>query len=446
MAATLGVLDKNYVSGLTLFDEREIMSGIVNVNDVESFCDLWKRLGYATPTKMHTYYHHINRDNFVSGDTTGATIVGSGSAATLTGVTLTAASYGFFRKRDVVRLPNGKQAWVVSVTPGGGQDTLVLQSVDGTNLTLVAGNIIYLSGVAMTENDSNRSPQRFGKDAISNRVQIFSESSTATDIQMMTATTQDSAGKPYYVKEHIEKLKHLQLLMSLAMIQSRVSGDGFETGSSATMNENGYGAQTTRGLDQYIETYGSTRSNTTTNVVVYADISAQQDALISKKAPKSFYLLGATRAFRPLNTYLKGLGSGGVSSVRMNVDGRAVDLQVDQYTDSGFTYKFMPVKTFDHSSIVSTSVIGSCLNYIPEGMVMTDEGAKPYLSLRYLNTSALPLTTGANAKWVDMILETRNGKLTNGNGTQNNASTAWDAWVGLDALAMQHALRERVIF
>lgn len=445
MSASVGVLGKQYVSALDLFDERDIRKGIVNISDVESFADAWKLMGAFTPTKVPWYYHHINEENIPVGDTTGATIVGSGTPD-LTGVKLTAAGYGFFRQRDVVDV-GGKNAWVISVTPASGQDTLVLKSVDGSNLTLVAGSKIYWVGVALTESDTNRLALRFGSSAIYNHVQIFQEGSTSTDIQTMSETTDSDA--PYYVQDHIDKLKHMKLGLSLTALKGQISVARFSDASPALAGTNTYGAQTTRGLDQYVSTYGSTRSNATTAVVVRADISATQDALIAKKAPKSLMVLGGTAAFRPINDYLKGLGSASVQSVRMNVDGRFVDLQVDEFADSSFRYKFMPIKTFDYlTAIPLASVVGSSLYYIPEGRVsLKDNSTAPYFNMRYLQQSRLPVQTGPNAKWNNMILETQSGKLApQSNGTVNNFSTSWDAWFGVDILGAQHMLRERTIF
>lgn len=447
MAATTGIIGKQFVSAIDMMDARDINPKVIDVTRVKSFCDVMKLMGQYRPTKVPWYYHHVNEENFAIGDTTGATITGSGTP-TLNGVTLTAGSSGFFRQRDVVDV-NGKNAWVLSVTPNAGQDTLVLKSVDNTNLTLVAGGLLYARGNANTEADNKISNLRFKTIPYYNHIQIMSEVDEGTDIQSMSEVEVEAPDgtKLYTRMSHFDKIDHLNLKLSVVAFAGQISLARFSDAVPTLADV--YGAQTTRGIDQYVSTFGSTRQNATTNVVVYGDISAQQDALLARKAPKVFNVFGATRAFRPLNTYLKGLGSSGVQSVRMPVNGREVDLTVERYQDSGFEYRFVPLNLLDHPQLFpSTSIVGSSLYYIPDGMVSTKSGTKlPYLSMRYLETSGLPVKTGPQAQWKNMILESHEGAIAPiPTGGRMAATTRWTTWQGVDMLAAQHTLRERVLF
>jgi len=126
MGFSTGAQNFANVSAISYLHKREILKGLVDVNNEEGFMDILGLAGAYESVNQPSFNHFVESRNSILLDTTGATIVGSGSSPTLTGVTLTSATSGYARKGLKVKLPNGGVAQVTAISTSGGQDTLTL--------------------------------------------------------------------------------------------------------------------------------------------------------------------------------------------------------------------------------------------------------------------------------------------------------------------------------
>lgn len=449
MPASTGVISKQYVSILDLMDKREIKRGVVDVHQDRKFADLIKLMGRYSPTSMPWYYQHYRENLMGIGSTTGKTITGSGTA-TVT-APLTAATSGQFRKGDIVRLKNGKNARVQNVTTSSGEDTLTLKSVDNTNLTFVSGDPVIWISNADSEAGTSRTGRRHATFTAYNHVQIFWDTVEETDINRMSATEQEGKDGKNFIAYlgHESAIDTINLALAGAAFAGQISAARFSDGSGASLlGENGYGVQTTGGIDQAADTLGFKRGLSTLGTVTMADIAALQDLAIAAKASKKFMVMGSTAAQRPIMNFLKNLGSGGLSAVRMNIDGRTVDMNVEQWMYSGFTYEFMPLEGFDNPNMFPAGVsdISKCLYYIPkDNVALVGGGSAPRFSMRYLDNRKLG-ASGPNVKWSDLIMEQWSGGLApNPTSPEMKGSCTFRTYQGVEILGAQHFGKETVL-
>lgn len=214
------------------------------------------------------------------------------------------------------------------------------------------------------------------------------------------------------------------------------------TDANTVTNGGGSGAvQTTRGVDKYIELYGTTLVDGTLGTFQKANIDNACDVLTASRAPLDYLVVGGKAARRAVDTYWKSLGSSGVNSVRLVVDGREIDLTVDRVTYGGYTWNYATMPILDHPTMFSQTVIAKSLYYIPYNNMVQVEGggSQPAIQVRYIPN---PSPFGS-----EMIGESQDGALNpiNPTGTQQAWITMWTARQGLECLGVQHFMRQRVI-
>lgn len=449
MPASVGTVNKQYVSILDLMDVREIKKGVIDVHQDAQFADLIKIMGRYTPTSMPWYSQHYRENLIGIGSTVGQTITGSGTP-TLT-VPLTAATSGQFRIGDLVRLINGKVGRIQNVVSAAA-DTLTIKSVDNTNLTFVAGNPVIWIGMAGQEAGTSRSPMRHRTVTAYNHVQIFWDTVSETDINRMSATEQvGKDGKNFIAYlAHQSAIDTINLAVSGTAFAGQLSGTKFSDATPTLPGESGgYGVQTTMGVDQYVDTKGFKRNLTTLGTVTIGDIAAFQDLALAAKAGKKFMVMGSTAAQRPFVNYLKNLGSGGLAPVRLNIDGRAVDLNVEQWMYSGFSYEFMPLQGFDNPNMFPAGVsdISKNLYYIPkDNVALVGGGNAPRFGMRYLDNKGKLGVGGPNVKWSDLIMEQWDGGLApNPTSAVRVGNCTFTTYQGVEILGAEHFGRETVL-
>lgn len=447
--ATIGNLDKKYVSALTLQDQRDIDGRVIDIAGESSFIENIKMLGRAKPAKVPWFYLHTNEAIYGIGDTTGETVTGTGTA-TITATT-TVATSGQFRKDDILKL-GLKNARVYSKSTSGGKDTFVLHSVDGSNITFVAGGKLVWSSNAAAEGSGQRENLRHKTEAYYNHIQILNESVKSTDISNLT-TIEAPEGSTYTVKQHADAVLRLQKAISGMMIGGQISTTRFSDANPALADAAGYGVQTSMGLDQYTTMYGGYRALTTLGTVVIADMDTREDAMIAKRlVNKNLVVMGSIRSMRPYSSYLLNLGSSGITSVRMNIDGREVNMSVQKWTrPGGFSYEFMPCNTFNDPSMYPVEAgvtdIGQCLYYLPKDSVNVEGGGTAErFRIRYLDQQAHIKSSGPNVKWSDLIKETITGGLAPvPTGTDRTLEGNWVSYQALECAGAQHFYKEKTV-
>lgn len=449
MAVTQGTLNKAYVSAIAFLDQRDINPNLIDVARDAQFTDIMKVVNRYKEAKVPIYNHFVNNDVFA---TAVINSVSSGYGTSRMTVVLTAATGGYARVGDLVRISNtnstGRQARIMSVSSVSSVDTIVLQSVDNTPLFAATNDTITFQSNAFSEKSDSPASRRYPVTRYVNQVQVFREADEITDIQKVSKIEITINGQPYYTPlQHIYKLKALNGFISAQMIAGVQSTTLFSD-ANPVLADSGNPIQTTMGLDQYITTYGISDAVATLGTVTFSDVDTMIDNFLANKAPlQQMGWLGSV-ARRPWDVWLKNLGSSGVTSVRLNIDGREVDLMVDRFTYGNMELEFVHLPIFDHPQLFPYGIVPEMVGSVyltPKDKVQVEGGGmEPRLQIRYLPK---PMAGGSN-------ISSSNGIITEWNtGALAPIPTSsvmvwhtdWYTNQGLEVLGAKHMQRFRVV-
>lgn len=445
--ASVGIINKSYVSVLDpLVDTREIAKQVTDLYNEDELTDLLLLGDRKEVTQQPIFYDFVNETLFKLLDTTGATVTGSGTPLITTKGTV--ATSGHARKNDMAKFADNNVGLIQSVTTAGGQDTVVIKSVNGTNITHVAGEKISIISMAVGENSESPVNIRYGLSSYSNKVQIFRETSKITDVQNATTIEVTINGSNRWVaKDHIDKTIKLKGSINAAMWGSDMSTTNFTDASPALVDQisvtnggGGGGVQTTRGVDKYAESYGTLLNNATLGTNVMGDLNDALDAIQAARGPKNYLVVGSDKSLRQVSAFYKGLGSGGVTSARLAVDGKEVDFNVDRATWGATTLNYAPLGILNHPVLFSQTIIAKSLYYIPYDMKVNVDGggSKPAFGIKYF-----PSQSNFGNDMIEEIHYGANSKV-NPNGTQAAMMTDWKTTQGLQVLGAQFIVRQKV--
>lgn len=447
--STYGNISKQYVSALDpLLDTREINKLVTDVYNDDMLTDI---LGWADrklPTVQPFYSTYINSSLFNLVTVTSAT---PGTASTSQTIVLTAGTSGQVKVQDEVKLTDNTVGIVYSVSTTSGVDTIVVKAVAGANMVVTAADKLGIFSVAMGERADAPSNERFGVTRYFNKYQIFPITSEITDVQNASTVEITVQGSDkYVVKDHYEKTIKLKGMINAAFIGGDMSVTSFSDTTPYLTDQNivsggggGGAVQTTRGVDKYIELYGisAAASSYATSTVSLADLAAMLDFLTAARAPLDYLVAGGKAARRAYDNLLKNLGSSGVTSARMVIDGREIDYTVDKVTYGGYNLNFATMPILDHPSLFSQVIISKSLYWIPynKQVKVLGGGYDPAIRVRYVPNQA--------KYGNDMIGEVHGGALSpvNPNGFVQEWKVVWNTIQGLECLGVQHFGRQRVL-
>lgn len=448
MAVTQGTLNKAYVSAIAFLDQRDINPSLIDVARDAQFTDIMKVVNRYKEAKVPIYNHFVNNDVFAT-----ATIssVSSGYGTSKMTVVLTAATGGYARIGDLVRISNtnstGRQARIMDVTSVSSVDTIVLQSVDNTPLFAATNDTITFQSNAFGEKSDTPASRRYPVTRYVNQVQVFREADEITDIQKVSKIEITINGQPYYTPlQHIYKLKAFNGFISAQMIAGVQSTTLFSDANPVLADANGNPIQTTMGLDQYITTYGISDEVSVLGTVGFDDANTLIDNFLANKAPLDQLGWLGSKARRPWDVWLKNLGSSGVTSVRLNIDGREVDLMVDRFSYGNATFEFVHLPIFDHPQLFPYGIVPEMVGsvyFTPKDKVQVEGGGmEGRLQIRYLPK---PMA-GGNSQSNGIITEWNTGALAP---IPTNSLMVWHTdWYtnqGLEVLGAKHMQRFRVV-
>jgi hypothetical protein len=445
-----GILSKAYISAIDSdLDVREINKKVTDLYNEKSLTSIMNLAGNKVVTKAPVYKTFVNESLFKLGDTTGATVTGSGSATINT--KLTAATSGYVRKQDLILFPDGNSGIVQSVTTASSQDSLVIKSVNGTNITHTAGEQLSIYSMAFGENSVSGDNIKYTMTKYSNKYQIFKEFSKITDIANAHAIEVEVNGSNrVVVKDHFEKRMRLEGAINAAFWAGDMSATTFTDSSPAITDQytsgsdGGGGVQTTRGVDKYVSTYGTLLTAASLTAYALADLDDACDTLTAKRAPAKQLVLGADKAIRRISTYFKALGSSGVQSAQLMVNGKEIDFNVSQVTHGKYEFNYASLPILDHPNLFSQTVMAKSLYYLPYDHKVKVYGDGGESSQAALATRYVPAqTTQGN----EMIGEIHTGGLSPFGSTDSSLSwkTDWVSYQGLEFLAPQFAVRQKVL-
>lgn len=450
MAASLGTISKSFVSALDpILDTREINRLITDIYNEDELSDIMGLADRKIPTKQPIYYTFYDDPLIKFLDTTNGTVGTSGTAnVTLTGIT--AATSGYARPDDLVMFTNNMVGIIRTVVNSSGQDTITIRSVSGGNLTCTAGDKVSLFSRAMGENSYTPANLRFGLSKTTNKYQLFRETSRITDVQAASTIEVEFQGKPYYTfKDHWEKTVLLKSQINAAFWGGDMSNTSFSDTNASLIDQvtdpsglSGSGnIQTTRGVNKYIDLYGT--GLVTGNLGTYnqANLNDITTNLVAARAPKDYLVVGSTAAISTIDTFFKNMGSSGVNSVRLVVDGKEIDFTVSKVTYGRFTYNYAVMPILDHPVTFGYSTIPKNLFFLPYNNRVKVEGggSDAQIRVRYVPRQG-PYGN-------DLIDEIYTGAFSpvNPNGAGAFIGVDWTTKQGLELLAGQHCMKQQVV-
>jgi hypothetical protein len=425
-----------------MIDTREINELATDLYNEDALTDIlnWANRKKVISTGQPVYYTWVNEPLFQQ---IIPSSISSGSGSTLITMVMTAGTSGKTKVQDIIKFTDNNVGIVRSVTPASGIDTIVVKSVSGANIVVTANDKLAIISVAMGEKSSAPAPARYGNVKYSNKVQIFSETSEITDVQnAATVTVKVNGSDKWLVRDHVEKKILLKGKINAALIGGDMSVTSFSDVNPTLTDQNsgGLGVQTTRGLDKYVELYGTTL-NAGSGATSIGSIDDALDNMTATRAPLDYLVVGGMKAIRKASALWKGFGSAGISNVRLVMDGKELNLNVDKVSYGGYTLNYATMPILDHPILFSQTVISKSLYYIPYNkQVRVDGGgSQPAIQVRYIPNQS-PFGN-------DMIGESYDGALAvpNPTGTVQKWTTLWTSTQGLEVLGAQFFIRQQVV-
>jgi hypothetical protein len=442
---------KSFVSAIDFLDQRDIDPNIYDQSRDKAFTDIMKMVNRYKPATMFNYHNFVNNDVYE---------VGTVSAVSTTGLaqiqfTINTAST-FPRVGDLIMTSNsnnvGKQARIQTVTFGSGTAVLTVRSVGGNSAAFYAtvGDKVAFSSNAFAEKSDAPTNRRYGLTKYYNLIQIFREVDEVSDIQKV-AKIEVNVGGDYHILPYqtVQKYIKLQGDISVQMLAGVQSSTLFNDSNPFLSDPtSGLPIQTTGGLDWYVTTYGISDQAAVLGTFGFTELDAIIDNFIANKAPTDQMVFMGSKAYRVISKFLKNLGSSGVTSVRLMIDGKTLDFEVEHLSYGGYEFDFVHVPIFDHPQLFSTSLradVNGSLYFVPKDQVDTvDNGRQPRMQIRHTPTPFMG--NAANKSANGIITEWRTGALAEiPTSSTMQLHTDWETGQGLECLAVKHFQKYRIV-
>lgn len=445
MSTTRGTTTKALVTGIAYLDTREINKNVIDVANEADFDDLMQLIGGYRPTDQPSYHNFVNEDLFQVLTFDAGGVAGSGTVT----LTVTITTTGFARRGLKLKFSNGKVGYINSViTTAGGKDSFTIKSVDGTNLTAVAGDKVAALGIVMGEGSDEVQALTYGLTKYFNLVEHMKDKTEITDIQK---TSKVEVGTGYYAYlQAINQAQSFKTSISATLIAGVKSVNEYGTASPTIVDEYGGSMQTTGGLDQEISSYGISDTLVAPGTATVADVDDLLDQITAVKGPAEYLLLGSDVAWRRYDNLWKNMGSSGVTSGRLNMDGKEVDFNVEKVNYGKYKLDFASLGLQDHPQIFNfsgASAIAKNIYGIPKDKVKTQAGpggkggVQSRLGVRYL-----PNPQQGNNQGTPIIREWYTGGLAANPTSGKEVLTCHISTTqGLEALGVRQMFKQRVL-
>lgn len=447
MAASTGIESMGYISALDpVLLTRDINKNITDIYNEVELSDILNMADRKVPAIQPVYYTFYD-DQLVKSITVTSN---TGTGTVQVTPALTAGTSGYARIGDLVMFTDNTVGWISAVSSSSGIDTLTIKSVAGSNITLGASDTLSLFSRAVGENSATGQNLRFGLAKTTNKLQITRMESRITDVaNAVTLEVEFQGQQKWFFKDHWEKkvLMKSQINAAIwggdmsvtsysdtnAFLLDTVTGDGGLAGNGPV--------QTTRGINKYVDLYGVALVNGDLTQYQKANLDNLVQVLLNVRADKKQLVCMGTLSKTKIDTYIKNLpSSGGVNSVRLVVDGKEVDFDVDKFTYGKFEFNLAVVPMFDHPVTLASGTIPDNIYCLPYDNKVKVEGggSEAQIRLRYF-----PRQT---AYGDDMTSEIHYGALNriNPNGVGMYWGTDWYSVFGLEMLAPQQVVKQRV--
>lgn len=451
MAVTQGVVIKSFVSAIDFLDQRDIDPNIYDQSRDRAFTDIMKIVNRYKPATMFFYNNFVNSDVYEVGT------ISSVSTTGLAQITFTINTASTFpRVGDLIKTSNvnnkGKQARVQTVSFGSGTATLTVRSVGGNASPFYAtvNDLVQFGSNAFAEKSDAPTNRRYPVTKYYNTIQIFREVDEISDVQKV-AKIEVNVGGDYHILPYqiVQKVIKLNGDISVQMLAGDQGSTLFNDSNPFLSDPtSGLPIQTTGGLDWYVTTYGITDQAAVLGTFGFTELDDIIDNFIANKAPTSFMCFMGSRSYAVVSKFLKNLGSSGVTSVRIIVDGRQLDFEVEQLKYRGYEFDFIHIPLFDHPQLFSATLVSDVngsIYFVPKDQVDTvDNGRQPYMQIRYTPTPFMGTAPNKSANGI--ITEWRLGALAEvPTSSVMQLQTNWETAQGLECLAVKHFQKYQVV-
>lgn len=450
MPVTQGTVIKSFVSAIDFLDQRDIDPKLYDQSRDRAFTDIMKIVGRYKPAKMFNYHNFVNNDVY--------------EVATISSVTSTGLSQIIFvvntastfpRVGDVVRTSNanniGKQARIQAITYGSGTATITVRTGSNSVAFFAAvSDQVTFSSNAFAEKSTAPTNRRYGLTKYFNLIQIFREVDEISDVQKVAKIEVEVNGQySMLAYQTIQKAIKLQGDISVAMLVGQQSATQFgDTAPHLADPVSGLPIQFTGGLDWYTTTYGISDQAAVLGTFSFIEVDDMIDNWIANKAPNDQMGFMGTKVKRILDKYFKNTGSSGVTSVRLNIDGKSIDFNVDHISYGGFELDFVYVPIYDHPQLFSTTLspdVSGSIYWVPKDNIQTvDGGNAPRIQIRHTPTPFMG--SSANKSSNGFVTEWRTGALAEiPTDSTMQLHTDWETAQGLECLGVKHFQKYRIV-
>lgn len=433
---------KALVTGIALLDTREINPNVFDVANEAGFDDLMQIAGRYKPTDQPNYHHFVNEDLFQQLVIDNAGVTGSGTPT----LTITITATGFARRGLKLKFKDGKVGYISSaITTASSKDSFTVKSVDGTNLTAVAADKMNPMGIVTGEGSDEVDPMTYGLTKYYNLVEHMKDKTEITDIQKASKIT---VGDGYYAfLQAVNQAQAFKSQISATLIGGVKSVSEFGGTANLITDKDGNPMQTTGGLDGEIKAYGVNDSVATAGTVALSDYDDLCDQLTAVKAPHGFTVLSNDGAKRKTDTMWKNMNSAGISSVKLNFDGKEIDFNAESVGYGNFNFKYAYLKMLDHPQLFGGTGIAKSIYGIPDGSVKVQAGPggaggmEPRIGVRYMANNRVNANEGTN-----IIREWYTGALAPNPTSGKEVLTAhFSTTQGLEAIGTRQMFRQTVL-
>lgn len=398
----MATYDKNFISSIHFLDKREILSQVLDVqNEDPSFLDVMEGMRRSIPTSSAVFHNYVNEPIYEK-------------------LTLASGTNAKLRAGDiVVNTANNEQYYVKNPADLNAGANVVQLSGTAASIAL-NGEVVVISN-AHGEGSGAPAGLRYGLKKYSNKAQIFKNSYKLTDIELTNKISVQFNGQEYYMyaAQH-QALMKFRLDIAYAMIFGKGNASTFSSfGDDATATSSidystavtqvtdadGNAIQFTKGLVEWCKdgldfTGSAGDTNDYVGDATLADFGSIVTQMDKVRAPYEYMLFTGTGAKIGLDNLIKGLGSSGISSVRVNVDGTSADFGMEQFSLYGrkFITKAFPMFSHVGGENALANATDTVL-FVPNDRIKTHAGSGMVdrMRVRYLEG---PNTNLAYKEWM----------------------------------------------
>ena len=404
----MSTYNKNFISSIHFLDKREILSQVLDVqNEDPSFLDVMEGMRRSVPTSSAIFHNYVNEPVYEK-----LTLTGTAAGDNLTNAKI--------RKGDVIVDVANNTMWFVKNNASLEGSNIV--KLGGSGTSIADGATVVVISNAHGEGSGAPAGLKYGLKKYSNKVQIFKNSYQLTDVELTNKISVQFNGQEYYMyaAQHNALMKFRNDIAYALLFgkgnASTFSGFGNDFTSATTAGQIGGTAVTqvvdadgnpiqfTKGLVEWckdgLDFAGSAGDLNTMGTAGLADFAEFVKVMDKTRAPYEYMLFAGTGAKIQLDNLFKNLGSSGVTSVRLNVAGTAVDFGMEQVKLYGRNFIMKAFPQFSHvAGEAAIANASETVLFVPNDKIKVHAGSGTVdrMRVRYLEG---PNTNLAYKEWM----------------------------------------------